>query len=183
MAPLLPNEGLRGAAPIIIDRGKGVYLYDKNGKEYIDIVSSWWCNLLGHCNPKINESIKAQLDKLEHVIFANLSHEPAIRLCEQLSEIIPEGLTKFNFSDNGSAAIECSLKMAFQYAYQTGHTKKTKFMCLTEGYHGETIGALSRGKHGFICQNLQAHAYGRDPHRGSRLLPLSLRQEQRQLLL
>ncbi len=131
--------------PIIIDRGKGVYLYDKNGKEYIDIVSSWWCNLLGHCNPKINESIKAQLDKLEHVIFANLSHEPAIRLCEQLSEIIPEGLTKFNFSDNGSAAIECSLKMAFQYAYQTGHTKKTKFMCLTEGYHGETIGALSVG--------------------------------------
>lgn len=131
--------------PIIIDHGKGVYLYDKNGKEYIDIVSSWWCNLLGHCNPKINEGIKSQLDKLEHVIFANFSHEPAIRLCEQLSEIIPKGLKKFNFSDNGSAAIECSLKMAFQYQYQTGYKNKTRFMCLSDGYHGETIGALSVG--------------------------------------
>ncbi|HBW36727.1 adenosylmethionine--8-amino-7-oxononanoate transaminase [Desulfosporosinus sp. BICA1-9] len=131
--------------PIIIDHGKGVYLYDKEGKEYIDIVSSWWCNLLGHCNPEINKSIKLQLDKLEHVIFANFSHEPAIALCEQLMEIIPKGLTKFNFSDNGSASVECALKMSFQYQYQTGHQKKTKFMCLTEGYHGETIGALSVG--------------------------------------
>jgi len=131
--------------PIIIDHGKGVYLYDKNGKEYIDIVSSWWCNLLGHCNPKINEFIISQLDKLEHVIFANFSHEPAITLCEQLMGIIPKGLSKFNFSDNGSAAVECALKMSFQYQYQTGHMQKTKFMCLSEGYHGETIGALSVG--------------------------------------
>jgi len=131
--------------PIIIDHGQGVFLYDKEGKEYIDIVSSWWCNLLGHCNPKINQAIKLQLDKLEHVIFANFSHEPAIALCEQLMEIIPQGLTKFNFSDNGSASVECALKMSFQYQYQTGHAKRTKFMCLTEGYHGETIGALSVG--------------------------------------
>ena len=131
--------------PIIIDHGKGIYLYDKNGKEYLDIVSSWWCNLLGHCNPKINKAIKAQLDKLEHVIFANFSHEPAIRICEELSKIVPKGLTKFNFSDNGSASVECALKMSFQYQYQTGNTKKTRFMCLTEGYHGETIGALSVG--------------------------------------
>lgn len=131
--------------PIVIDKGKGVYLYDKNGKEYIDIVSSWWCNLLGHCNPKINEGIKKQLDQLEHVIFANFTHEPAISLCEELLEIIPKGLTKFNFSDNGSASVECALKMAFQYQYQMGNPKKTKFLCLTEGYHGETIGALSVG--------------------------------------
>lgn len=131
--------------PIIMDRGKGVYLYDKAGKEYIDIVSSWWCNLLGHCNPTINEAIKAQLDQLEHVIFANLSHEPAITLCEELSKILPKGLVKFNFSDNGSASVECALKMAFQYCYQTGHPEKFKFMCFTDGYHGETIGALSVG--------------------------------------
>lgn len=131
--------------PIIIDHGKGIYLYDKNGKEYIDIVSSWWCNLLGHCNPEINEAIKAQLDKLEHVIFANFSHEPAITLCEELSKIVPKGLTKFNFSDNGSASVECALKMSFQYQYQTGNSRKTRFMCLTGGYHGETIGALSIG--------------------------------------
>lgn len=131
--------------PIVIDHGNGVHLYDIQGNEYIDIVSSWWCNLLGHCNPKINEAIKSQLDTLEHVIFANFSHKPAIELCEKLMEIIPKGLCKFNFSDNGSAAVECALKMAFQYQYQTGKTQKTKFMCLTEGYHGETIGALSVG--------------------------------------
>ncbi|KLU72498.1 MAG: hypothetical protein RHS_1739 [Robinsoniella sp. RHS] len=131
--------------PIVIDRGKGVYLYDKDGKSYLDIVSSWWCNLLGHCNPKINEGMKQQLDQLEHVIFANFTHEPAIKLCEELAGILPEGLCKFNFSDNGSAAVECALKMAFQYQYQTGHPKKTRFMCLSEGYHGETIGALSVG--------------------------------------
>lgn len=131
--------------PIIIDYGKGVYLYDIDGNEYIDIVSSWWCNLLGHCNPKINEGIKNQLDDIEHVIFANFSHKPAIELCEQLMDIVPKGLNRFNFSDNGSASVECALKMAFQYQYQTGKHQKTKFMCFTDGYHGETIGALSVG--------------------------------------
>lgn len=131
--------------PIVIDHGKGIYLYDKKGKEYMDVVSSWWCNLLGHCNPIVNEAVKAQLDKLEHVIFANFTHEPAIELCEQLAKCLPEGLKKFNFSDNGSASIECALKMSFQYQYQTGKPKKTRFMCLSEGYHGETIGALSVG--------------------------------------
>lgn len=131
--------------PIVIERGSGVHLYDQQGKEYIDIVSSWWCNLLGHCHPQINMAVKEQLDKLEHVIFANFSHEPAIKLCENLAEVVPAGLTKFNFSDNGSAAIECALKLSFQYQYQTGHAERTKFMCLSDGYHGETIGALSVG--------------------------------------
>ena len=131
--------------PIVIDHGEGVYLYDIYGKEYIDIVSSWWCNLLGHCNPVIKDSIKSQLDKLEHVIFANFTHEGAISLCEQLSEFLPKELVKFNFSDNGSAAVECALKMAFQYQYQVGKPEKKRFMCLSDGYHGETIGALSVG--------------------------------------
>ncbi|WP_247600269.1 adenosylmethionine--8-amino-7-oxononanoate transaminase [Priestia flexa] len=131
--------------PIVIEKGEGVYLYDTEGNSYLDVVSSWWCNLLGHCNPIINDKIKDQLDRLEHVIFANFTHEPAIKLCESLMEIIPEGLSKFNFSDNGSAAVECALKMAFQYQYQTGHKEKTRFMCFTDGYHGETIGALSVG--------------------------------------
>lgn len=131
--------------PIIIKNGHGVHLTDIDGKDYIDIVSSWWCNLLGHCNPKINDTITKQLNTLEHVIFANFSHTPAIELCRRLMEVIPKGLAKFNFSDNGSAAVECSLKMAFQYCYQTGHPEKIKFMCLSDGYHGETIGALSVG--------------------------------------
>ena len=132
-------------APIVIDHAKGVNLYDMDGKRYLDVVSSWWCNLLGHCNPYISKAIKKQLDKLEHVIFANFSHEGAILLCERLMKHLPKGLVKFNFSDNGSASIECALKMSFQYQYQTGHPEKKHFMTLSDGYHGETVGALSVG--------------------------------------
>ncbi len=131
--------------PIVIDHGEGSYLYDVDDHKYLDIVSSWWCNLLGHCHPAINAAIKKQLDELEHVIFANFSHRPAIELAEKLVSILPKGLTKLNFADNGSSAVESALKMAFQYHQQTGHPEKQKFMCLSEGYHGETIGALSVG--------------------------------------
>ena len=131
--------------PIVIKKGEGIYLYDINDKKYIDVISSWWCNLLGHCNPKINEAIKKQVDELEHVIFANFTHTQAIRLCERLSKILPKGLCKFNFTDNGSSAIEAAMKVSFQYHEQTGNPQKTKFMALSEAYHGETIGALSVG--------------------------------------
>ena len=131
--------------PMVIDRAKGAWLYDVHGKAYLDIVSSWWANLLGHANEKINARIKAQLDRLEHVIFANFSHRPAIEVAERLAALVPAGLTKFHFNDNGSSAVEAALKMAFQYCQQTGRTGKTRFMCLSEGYHGETIGALSVG--------------------------------------
>jgi adenosylmethionine---8-amino-7-oxononanoate aminotransferase len=131
--------------PIIIDHAGGLYLYDINGNRYADVVSSWWCNLLGHCNGRINNAVKAQIDKLEHVIFANFSHIPAIHLCDNLSRIVPEGLTKFLFTDNGSSAIEAAMKMSFQYHNQTGNPQKTRFMALSNAYHGETIGALSVG--------------------------------------
>ena len=131
--------------PMVIDRAKGVWLYDVYGKAYLDIVSSWWANLLGHANDTINARITAQMERLEHVIFANFSHRPAIALAERLAARVPEGLTKFHFNDNGSSAVEAALKMAFQYCQQTGRTQKTRFMCLSEGYHGETIGALSVG--------------------------------------
>ena len=131
--------------PMVIDHAKGVWLYDIHGKKYLDIVSSWWANLLGHCNEDINAAIKAQLDKLEHVIFANFSHVPAIELAEKLAEITPAKIKKFHFNDNGSAAVECALKMCFQYYLQSGKPQKKRFMCLSGGYHGETIGALSVG--------------------------------------
>jgi len=131
--------------PIIIDHAKGLYLYDVHGKSYADVVSSWWCNLLGHCNERINNAVKAQIDKLEHVIFANFSHTPAINLCDRLSHVLPAGLTKFLFTDNGSSAIEAAMKMSFQYHYQTGNPQKTRFMALSDAYHGETVGALSVG--------------------------------------
>ncbi|EFM22461.1 adenosylmethionine--8-amino-7-oxononanoate transaminase [Selenomonas sp. oral taxon 149] len=131
--------------PMVIDHAKGAWLYDVYGKGYLDIISSWWANLLGHTNEKIDARITAQLRRLEHVVFANFSHRPAIELAERLAMLVPEGLTKFNFNDNGSSAVEAALKMAFQYCQQTGRTKKTRFMCLSEGYHGGTIGALSVG--------------------------------------
>lgn len=133
--------------PIVVDHAKGINIYDIDGNCYKDVVSSWWCNLLGHCNPKINEAMKKQLDTLEHVIFANFTHKPAITLCQRLMDVLPKGkgLGKFNFADNGSASIEMAMKMSFQYHQQTGHTQKKRFMALTDAYHGETIGALSVG--------------------------------------
>ena len=131
--------------PIVVDHGQGINLYDIEGKSYVDVVSSWWCNLLGHCNPRINAAIKKQVDTLEHVIFANFTHKTAITLCEKLIEVLPKGLCKFNFTDNGSSAIEAAMKVSFQYHYQTGNPQKKRFMALSDAYHGETIGALSVG--------------------------------------
>ena len=131
--------------PIIIEKGDGLYIFDTDGNKYADVVSSWWCNLLGHCNSQINKAVKEQIDKLEHVIFANFSHKPAITLCERLLKILPKGLCKFHFTDNGSSAVEAAMKVSFQYHAQTGNQQKTRFMALTDAYHGETIGALSVG--------------------------------------
>lgn len=131
--------------PIVIDHAKGINLYDIAGKCYKDVVSSWWCNLLGHCNPRINNALKKQLDNLEHVIFANFTHKPAITLCQKLIKVLPSGLCKFNFADNGSSAVEMAMKMSFQFHRQTGNLQKKHFMALTDAYHGETIGALSVG--------------------------------------
>ena len=131
--------------PIVIERGEGINLYDTNGKCYKDVISSWWCNLLGHCNPRINKAVKNQIDKLEHVIFANFSHKTVITLCKELVKVLPKGLCKFNFADNGSSSIEMALKMSFQYHYQTGNTQKKRFMALSDAYHGETLAALAMG--------------------------------------
>ena len=131
--------------PIVIEKGEGINLYDINGKCYKDVISSWWCNLLGHCNPRINEAVKAQIDKLEHVIFANFTHKTVISLCQELMKVLPIELCKFNFADNGSSAIEMALKMSFQYHYQTGNTQKKRFMALSDAYHGETLAALAVG--------------------------------------
>lgn len=131
--------------PIVIKKGEGVFLEDMEGKKYLDAVSSWWVNLFGHSNKRINDAIYKQANKLEHVIFANFTHEAAIELGERILEAAPKGLNKIFFGDNGSSAIEIALKMSFQYHQQTGKRKKTKFVALSDGYHGETLGALSVG--------------------------------------
>lgn len=130
---------------IVIDRGKGCYLYDVDGNSYLDCVSSWWTNIFGHSNARINNAIKKQVDEIEHVIFAHFSNKPAIELSEKLTNIAPNGLKKVFFSDNGSSAVEIALKMSFQYHQQMDKPNKVRFAALTNAYHGETTGALSVG--------------------------------------
>ncbi len=131
--------------PLIpIRSGKGVYLYDFDGNKYIDAVSSWWVNLFGHCNTHINEKIKIQLDTLEHVLLAGFTHEPAVELAHKLVNITPKDLKKVFYVDNGSSAVEASLKMSYHYHLNKGESKSI-FLSLSNSYHGETIGALSVG--------------------------------------
>ncbi|MBQ2381801.1 MAG: adenosylmethionine--8-amino-7-oxononanoate transaminase [Succinivibrio sp.] len=132
-------------APVEVAKAKGCILYTQDNKEIIDIVSSWWCNLLGHCNEEISSSVSKQLFELEHVIFANFTHPKAIELVEKLLKVVPKGIEHFNFADNGSSSVEMALKIAFQYQHQSGQTKRVRFACLEDDYHGETIGALSVG--------------------------------------
>lgn len=131
--------------PLVIKKAEGLYLIDENNKRYMDCISSWWVNLFGHCNKRINSVINEQVNSLEHLIFANFAHEPAIELCEELVKVLPKNLNKFLFADNGSSSIEMALKLSFQYHLQTGNPKKTKFISLQNAYHGETIGALGVG--------------------------------------
>lgn len=132
--------------PLIpIKRGEGVWLEDFDGRRYIDAISSWWVNLFGHSNPRINDRIKQQLDALEHVILAGFSHEPVVELSERLVEITPTGLSRCFYTDNGSSAIEAALKMSFHYWRNQGRHEKTKFIALSNSYHGETLGALAVG--------------------------------------
>lgn len=131
--------------PIVIEKGEGVFLQDIEGKRYLDAVSSWWVNLFGHSNKRINEALYRQACKLEHVIFANFSHEPAIELAERITKAAPEGLNRLFFGDNGSSAIEIALKLSFQYHQQMGKPEKTRFVALSDAYHGETLAALSMG--------------------------------------
>ncbi|WDV48207.1 adenosylmethionine--8-amino-7-oxononanoate transaminase [Clostridiaceae bacterium M8S5] len=129
--------------PIVLKSGKGAYLIDENDKKYLDAVSSWWVNIFGHSNQKINDALYNQANTLEHAIFANFSHKPAIELSRSILEVVPNGLSKIFFGDNGSSAVEIALKLSFQYHQQIGKTTKTRFVALTNAYHGETIGALS----------------------------------------
>ncbi|MDR3071253.1 MAG: adenosylmethionine--8-amino-7-oxononanoate transaminase [Endomicrobium sp.] len=130
--------------PLIIERAKGSYLYDVDGKKYLDGVSSLWVNILGHRNPKIDRAIKRQIDKVSHTTFLGLTHEPAIELAEKLLNILPCNIEKIFYSDNGSTAVEIALKMAYQYWLFKKEDRKM-FLSLKNAYHGDTIGAVSVG--------------------------------------
>ena len=130
---------------IAVARGAGVWLYDHDGRRYLDAISSWWVNLFGHANPRINAAISAQLERLEHVILAGFTHEPAVALAERLTRLAPPGLTRCFYADNGSSAIEVALKMSFHYWRNHGRDTKRRFITLANSYHGESLGALAVG--------------------------------------
>lgn len=134
---------------IAISHGKNTILYDVNGKAYIDAVSSWWVNIYGHANPTISNAIKLQVDKLEQVIFAGFTHEPACLLSDNLLKILPPNFSKVFFSDNGSTSVEVALKMAIQFWHNQGY-EKSKIIAFKNAYHGDTFGAMAVGKSDFF---------------------------------
>jgi adenosylmethionine---8-amino-7-oxononanoate aminotransferase len=138
--------------PIPIKRGYGVWLEDFDGRRYLDAVSSWWVNLFGHNNPHINQALHKQLEQLEHVLLGGFTHEPVVALSEKLVQLLPKGLTRCFYADNGSAAVEIALKMSFHYWRNRGELKKTRFITLGNSYHGETLGALAVGDVGLYKQ-------------------------------
>ncbi len=128
--------------PLIpFSRGSGIWLYDFEENRYLDAISSWWVNLFGHCNRKINSAISDQLGKLEHAILAGCTHEPVVALSERLSML--SGLDHAFYASDGASAVEIALKMSFHFWKNRGMPQKKKFVSIENGYHGETLGALS----------------------------------------
>ena len=126
-----------------VESADGVHLNFKNGLQVIDGMSSWWCMIHGYNNNFMNEAIKSQIDKVSHVMFGGLTHQPAIDLCKKLISLTPKGLDKVFFADSGSVSVEVSLKMALQYWQNKGYQEKSKFITPRGGYHGDTFGAMS----------------------------------------
>ena len=132
------------AIPLIpVRSAEGAWITDMDGKRYLDAVASWWTCLFGHRDPRLVAALKQQLDTLDHVLLAGFGHAPAIALAEALLAVAPRGLAKVFYADNGSAAVEVALKMSFHFHRNNGDTQRTKFIALSGGYHGETLGALA----------------------------------------
>lgn len=140
-----PFTSLRAIEPLNIIKGEGVYLTTEDGREIMDVISSWWVNLHGHSNPFISKAVAQQAHQLEHVIFAGFSHPPAIELTQKLMNVLPSNMQKLFFSDDGSTAVEVGLKMAIQYWFNKGYTNKKKVITWEGAYHGDTFGAMSVG--------------------------------------
>lgn len=128
---------------VAVSHGKGPWLFDHEGRRYLDAISSWWVNLFGHANPRINGALKDQLDRLEHAMLAGFTHEPVVMLSEQLAARTDHVLGHCFYASDGASAVEIALKMSFHFWRNTGHGGKQEFVCLKGSYHGETLGALS----------------------------------------
>lgn len=132
-------------APLIIESGEGVRLRDIHGNEYLDGYSSLWLNVHGHRRPEIDEAVKEQLGRIAHSTLLGAANVPSIQLAEKLIQISPESLTRVFYSDSGAESVEIAIKMAYQYWQNKGKNEKTKFVTLSNGYHGDTVGAISVG--------------------------------------
>ncbi|HEY9099727.1 MAG TPA: adenosylmethionine--8-amino-7-oxononanoate transaminase [Thiobacillus sp.] len=139
--PCTQMQHLEAAPPLAIARGDGPWLIDSDGRRYLDAISSWWVNLFGHCNPRINAAITDQLGKIEHVMLAGATHEPVVELSERLAKLT--GLGHAFYGSDGSSATEIALKMSAHYWRNVGQAEKHEFISLKNAYHGETVGALS----------------------------------------
>ncbi|MFN4234839.1 MAG: adenosylmethionine--8-amino-7-oxononanoate transaminase [Bacteroidia bacterium] len=144
--------------PITITKGSGSLVFDETGKSYIDAISSWWVNTHGHAHPYVAQKLYEQFLKIEHVIFAGFTHEPAVELAERLLKILPGNLSKVFYSDNGSTAVEVALKMALQY-HDNLNTCKNKIIAFKDAYHGDTFGAMSASARNVFTQAFQSKLF------------------------
>lgn len=141
-----PYTQMRSAPrPILVERAEGVYLYASDGQRILDGISSWWVNIHGHNHPRLNRALQEQADRFAQVIFAGFTHEPALRLADQLVQRTPSNLTHVFFSDNGSTSVEVALKMAYQSWINRGESGRNLFVAFEHAYHGDTFGAMAVG--------------------------------------
>lgn len=145
--------------PVPIEKGDGAYLIDTSGKRYLDAISSWWVTVHGHAHPYIAQKLYEQALKIEQVIFAGFTHEPAVQLAERLLPILPGNFSKIFYSDNGSTSTEVALKMSLQYWWNKGETKRKKILALRDSYHGDTFGAMSVSERSVFTMAFQDHLF------------------------
>jgi adenosylmethionine---8-amino-7-oxononanoate aminotransferase len=155
--PFTPMQAYLEEPPLVVSEARGCLLIDVDGREYVDGVSSLWCNVHGHRVPQIDQAVREQLDRVAHSTLLGLASVPSIRLAKRLVDLAPPGLTRVFFSDDGATAVEVALKMAFQYWRQcpTPRPKKTRFLSLSNAYHGDTLGDVSVGDVGRFHQTFE----------------------------
>ena len=134
------------AEPTVIARAKGASLFDAEGREILDLISSWWTCTHGHSHPKINAALARQAEELEHVMFAGFTHAPAVNLAERLAGLLPGDLNRVFFSDDGSTSVEVAIKIAYQSWVNRGEARRRMLVAFDGGYHGDTLGAMSVGR-------------------------------------
>jgi adenosylmethionine---8-amino-7-oxononanoate aminotransferase len=167
-----PYSALPGAlAPLPVVSAEGVRLRLADGRELIDGMSSWWCAIHGYRHPALDAAAREQLQRMAHVMFGGLTHEPAIRLAERLVEISPEGLQHVFFADSGSVSVEVAIKMALQYQRAIGRPERTRLLTIRGGYHGDTFGAMAvcdpvAGMHSMFGDVLPEHVFAERPPDG-----------------